>query len=166
MGLSLGGKLSASEFRQLLDELDKNYPWYAPGRFLKYKYLTEMAKEPRLLDAKSFMVLNEKKEKEELQIAAVVNRISSEMAVVDFVENKNRVIYGQLYIPGLNTDEFINRFTKDVMTAVNAAYLEETAAMPQGKGIPPASPTINRIKNVIKIKVQEQESAVKTNREK
>ncbi len=165
-GLSLGGKLSSPEFRQLLDELDKNYPGYAPGRFLKYKYLTEMAKEPRLLEAKSFMVLNEKREKAELQIVAVVSRISSEMAVVDFVENKERVIYGQLYIPGLKTDEFINRFTKDVMTAVNGAYLEETAAMPQGKGIPSASPTINRIKNVIKIKVQEQESAIKTNRQK
>ncbi len=161
--LFLGRKFSTPEFRQLLDALDKNYPWYAPGRFLKNEYITEIAKEPRLLEAKSFILLNEKGEKAVLQISAVMSRIGSEMAVVDFVDNQARVIYGQLYIPCQNTDEFINRFVSDVMTAADAAY---GSAMSRSKGIPPAIPTISRIKDVIKIKVREQEAALKNNRQK
>ena len=158
--LFLGGKHDTPEFGRLLDELDKNYPWYAPGRFLKNEYLTELSKEPRLLEARSFIVLNKKGDKTEIQIAAVMSPVSSEMAIVDFVENRSRVIYGQLYIPGRDRDAFIKRFTGDVIAAVNAAYLEEAAAaLPQG--VPPEDLTVRRIRNVITMKVQEQEAAFK-----
>lgn len=158
--LHLGGKFSTPEVGRLQDELEKQYPWYAPGRFLKNEYLTELSKEPRLLEARSFIVLNEKDEKTELQIAAVLSPISSNMAVIDFVESGARIVYGQLYVPGQNKDEFIKRFAGDVMTAVNAAYLEEAAAvMPQG--IPQEGLTERKIRNVIKMKVQVQETAFK-----
>jgi len=86
--------------------------------------------------------------------------VSSEMAIVDFVENRSRVIYGQLYIPGRDRDAFIKRFADDVIAAVNAAYLEEAAAaLPQG--VPPEDLTVRRIRNVITMKVQEQEAPFK-----
>jgi spermidine synthase len=160
--LHLGGKFSTPEASRLQDELEKEYPWYAPGRFLKNEYLTEISKEPRLLEARSFIVLDEKGKKTELQIAAVMSPVSDEIAVVDFVESGARIIYGQLYIHGRDTDSFIRRFAGDVMTAVNAAYLEEAAAaMTQGRGIPPEDLTEKRIRNVITMKVQEQEAAFK-----
>jgi spermidine synthase len=160
--LSLGGKFDTPEFGRLLDELDKDYPWYAPGRFLKNKYLRELSKEPRLLDSRSFTVLTEKGENTELHIAAVLSPISSDMTVIDFVDSGTRIIYGQLYIPGRDTDAFIKRFAGDVMTAVNSAYLEEAAAaLRQGSGIPRAELTGRRIRQVIEIKVQEQEAALK-----
>lgn len=158
--LSLGGKFDAAEFARLLGELDKDFPWYAPGRFLKNEYLTETSKEPKLLEARSLIVLNAKGEKTELQIAAVMSPISSDMAVIDFVESGARIVYGQLYVHGQNKDEFIKRFAGNVMTAVNAAYLEEAAAaMPQG--IPQEGLTEKKIRNVINLKVQEQETAFK-----
>ncbi|MBI5664595.1 MAG: fused MFS/spermidine synthase [Nitrospirae bacterium] len=158
--LSLGGKFDTPEFSRLLNELDKNYPWYAPGRFLKNEYLTELSKEPRLLEARSLIVLNAGGEKTELQLAAVMSPVSSELAVIDFVESNARVVYGQLYVPGRNIDEFIKRFAGDVMAAVNAAYIEEAAsALRQGRGAPPADLTVKKIRDVIKIKVQEQEAA-------
>ncbi|MBI4848238.1 MAG: fused MFS/spermidine synthase [Nitrospirae bacterium] len=162
--LALGEKFLSPEFRQLLDKLDKSYPWYGPGRFINYKYLSEMSKEPRLLQAKSFIVLSEEGERTELQISAVLSRISGEMTVIDFVDNKNRVIYGQLYLPGDAADEIVNQFVSDVMAAVNSAYLEESAAARyRGSDIPPVRSAESRIKDVIKTKVDGRENAIKKN---
>ena len=47
LALFLGGKIKTLEFKKYLEELDKNFPGYAPGRFLRNEYQTVLAMNPK-----------------------------------------------------------------------------------------------------------------------
>lgn len=154
--LFLGGHFSSIEFKHLMDNLDKNYPWFAPGRFLKNELASEVAKEPQLIKKFDFTLLNESGNRTEVEIAAVLSRISDEMVVVDFVESRARIVFGHLSIPGTYRDEFINRFVNDVMNSIEAIYLQEKdIALEQGKAHPFSKVTMDKIRKVISNKIRE-----------
>jgi len=152
----LSGLAKTPEFESLLARLEKNYPWYAPGKFLKNEYLEELATLPRLLQQTAFTLLNERGDPMVIRISAVLARISSERAAVMFVDNDARIMYDQLYVTGLDKDEWIRHFVMDVMAGIQEAYHQEARlAETKGEMFPYAQPTMQKIKERIMSKVQQ-----------
>jgi len=91
-----------------------------------------------------------------IRISAVLARISSERAAVMFVDNDARIMYDQLYVTGLNKDEWIRHFVMDVMAGIQEAYHQEARlAETKGEMFPYAQPTMQKIKERIMSKVQQ-----------
>jgi len=153
--LFLEGRYDSLEFRKALAKLGTEYPWFAPGRFLKQEYRAELSKMPSLLQNMSFILLNEKGEPIRLEISAVIVRVSEERAAAIFVDNAARVIYGQRYFSGSDLDKTIAEFVSGVMTAIRTVYDRETQiAVSQGRKYPAGHPTQKKIKDLIIEKVQ------------
>ena len=158
--LFLGGRYQTPEFRSLLSELDRKYPWYGPGRFLKNEYLLNIAAEPRLVKKILLVLLNERGEKIGIELSAVLTRMNKEMALVDIVDNKARVIYGHFDIPGADREEYIDSLIASMMTDLQTLYQRELyAAMTKRGGMPPsAEATLAKVRAAIQRKVRENES--------
>ncbi len=158
LAIFLGGRFESPEFSTLMEELDGRYPFFAPGRFLKNEYLTELSKVPTLIGKSSFTLVNEKGARVVTEISAVRVRVSDERASVIFVDNDARVIYGQLYVSGANSDEIdalIDGFVADVMNAIRTAYQNEVrVSVSRDIAFPPSSTTMPRIKSIIAEKVR------------
>ena len=72
-----------------------------------------------------------------------------------FVDNRARVIFGQLYVSDYDKNQFVTAFVNEVMTLVQTAYQKEAEnALRQGGTLPLAEPTLQRIKEKITSKIQ------------
>jgi spermidine synthase len=150
LGLFLGGRLNTSEFKKSADELDKKFPGYAPARFLKSEVQTVLSMSPALLQKTAFVLLNKSGVKVVTEISAVLVPISKKRASIMFVDNKARVIYGQLYVSDFDKNEFVNRFVNHVMARIRGVYQKEVEkAIGQGGALPIAEPTLQKIREVI-----------------
>ena len=155
LALFLGGKAEGPEFTRLLEELDRQYPRYAPGQFLKSEYQTALAMAPRLLQQFAFSLSNEDGGSVVIEISAVLVPVSKDRASIMFVDNRTRVVYGQMFVNDYDRSDFVSRFVGDVMTAMRAAYRREAELVPgQRKGLPAARETLRKIKDIIESKVQ------------
>jgi spermidine synthase len=125
--LFLRGGYDTPEFQEIMKELDRRYPAYAPAAFLKGEIQEMLSMNPALIRAEQFVLLDEKGEKVVLEISAVKARVGTERAAVIFVDNRTRTIYGQLYIdaPGESLEGEIGRFSDDVMSALVSAYSKQ-----------------------------------------
>lgn len=156
LALFLGGRFNTGEFKQSIEELDKRFPRYAPARFLKNEYQTALSMSPTLLERTAFVLVNEAGARVVTEISAVLVPISKERVSVMFVDNSARVIYGQLYVSGMNKEQDIKHFTNDVIASIRAAYFQESINVAtQGSEFPLARPTLAKIKGVIASKVLE-----------
>jgi spermidine synthase len=154
--LYLGGHDNEPEFQSLMAELDKKYPEFAPGRFLKVKHLDALTHIPKLYRQIPFTLRGPGGVKSEVAISVVIVRISDERAAVMFVNNAARKIYGQRYLSGSGLDEQIHRFADGVISEVEDAYRQAArSALTEGKVFPPQEPTLTRIKQIIEKQVQE-----------
>jgi spermidine synthase len=143
------------EFRFLLSALDKKYPWYAPGRFLKEVYLHETSRTPVLLLKTTLTFIDENGAKVVKEISAVRAGVSGERAAVMFVDNEARTIYGQVYFSGTGLDERVAGFAAGVISDINNAYhAEARAALEQGWEFPQLGPAMQRIENIIEREVR------------
>jgi spermidine synthase len=159
LALFLGGRSNTVEFQQSVEELDKRFPRYAPARFLENEYQTALSMTPTLLQKTAFVLINEGGAKMVTEISAVLVPISKERASVMFVDNRARVIYGQLYVSGMNKEQDIKHFVDDVIASIRAVYYQESVNVAvQGSGFPLAQPTLAKIKGVIASKVLERNS--------
>ena len=158
--LFLGGRYKTPEFRNLLSELEQKYPWYGPGRFLRNEYLTIMAAEPRLVKKILLVLLNERGERIGIELSAVLTRISKEIALVDIVDNKARVIYGHFNIPGTGREEYIDGLVASTMADLQMLYQSELYATRTERGgtYPPAEATLAKVRAAIQQKIRENES--------
>ncbi len=155
LALFLGGKAGEPEFQALMQELDRGFVWYAPGKFLRAEYHGALAMEPRLLQKAAFMFLKEKGGTLVVEISAVLVPVSKTRASIMFVDNGARLIYGQLYVNDYSGSEFVNRFAADVMGSIHAAYQEEAEiSRGQRRTLPTAEAMQPRIKSVITTKIQ------------
>lgn len=155
LALFLGGGPSDPEVAPSLRRLNLEYPWYAPGKFLWTEYQSALALEPRLLQEMSLTVAGEDGATIVVDMAAVLVPVSRTRASVMFVDNRARVVYGQLYVDEYERTGFANRFAADVMAAIQAAYDGEVAAARGRKqALPSAAETLRRIRAVIGSKVQ------------
>ena len=97
------------------------------------------------------------------EISAVLVPVSKERASVMFVDNRARVIYGQLYVDGMNKEQEIKQFVNDVIASIHAAYQQESInAAVQGAGFPLAQPTLAKVKAIIASKVLERNSVTRS----
>jgi spermidine synthase len=153
--LFLGGQDNEREFQLLMAELDKKYPEFAPGRFLKEKHLDALSHIPALLQKIPLNLLNAAGKKVVVEISAVIVRISDERAAVMFVDNAAKKIFGQRYFDAPGLDEKLHRFTNSVMSDVEAAYRQEARrAITKGKAFPSQERTLRRIQEIIGKKVK------------
>jgi spermidine synthase len=153
--LFLGGYYDSPEFLNLLAELTNKYERFAPGRFLKYEYMDEVSKIPKLIQQTDLVLLNARGQIIRLKISAVMARVSQERAAAIFVDNAARAIYGQRYFSGINVDQAVSGFISEVMNAIRTTYRREAEmALRQGIKFPAADPTMRKIRQIITEKVQ------------
>lgn len=84
-------------------------------------------------------------------------RVGKGRAVVMFVDNRAREIYGQLYLDGHNEelDERIRRFSDDVMESLNTGYRKEAERVKsEGRAYPPATATASVLRTIVSSKVE------------
>jgi spermidine synthase len=157
LALFLAGRQETGEFKQYLDTLNATYPWFAPGRFLKNEYLTLAAQKPTLLESAAFPLLNEQGREVRLVISAVLVPISTERASVVFVDNDRKVVYGEvdLSLAGPERRSRMQGLVNDMMAGIQAVYQQELGrARAAARPLPPAGPTMQRIRDVITLKVR------------
>ncbi len=148
--LFLGGGAETPEFHSSLAALERNYPWFAPGRFLKTEYLAGVSRRPQLLRNSPLALLDREGRKMVLVISAVIVRVSDVRAAVMFVDNKKREIFGQIYVSDDDADSAVKELGQRVMNSIEAAYRKEVAvAKGRGMAYPPAGPMLARVKTLI-----------------
>ena len=157
LSLFLAGRTGEPRFSRLLGQLASNYSGTTAGSFLRAEYLSTLALEPRLLQQSTYTLVNEDGATTRVvDMSAVLVPVSRTRASIMFVDNRARVVYGQLYVDDYAGREFVDRFARDVMGAVRAAYDAEAAIAHERKGaLPPAAETLRRIEAVIGSKVQD-----------
>jgi spermidine synthase len=155
LGLFLGGRLNTPEFKKAMEDLDKKFPGFAPAGFLKDEVQRLLSMGPRLLRKTAFLLLNKNGETFMTEISAVLVPISKGRASIMFVDNRARVIYGQLYVSDYDKNELVNRFVNEVMTHIHAVYQKEVEhTLRQGGMLPFAGPALRKIKEAISVEVQ------------
>jgi spermidine synthase len=155
LALFLGGRFHTLEFKKSMEELDKKFPGYAPARFLKNEYQTVLSMNPTLLQKTAFILVDESGAKILTEISAVLVPISKKRASIMFVDNKVRMIYGQLYVSDYDKNESVTRFVNEVMIHVRAVYQKEFEnAVRQGRTFPLAEPTVHKIKKMVTFLIQ------------
>jgi len=69
------------------------------------------------------------------------------------------VIYGEFYVSGPEKEEQSARFVNDVMEAIRSSYHQDAvSAMSKKGGIPPAGPTLEKVRGIIASKIRESET--------
>ena len=139
-----------------MGELETKYPNFAPARFLEYERDLALAREPRLLQKTALILQNEQGAAVKVEISAVLVPVSSKRASVMFVDNDARVVYGELYFSGLNHEQRMDQFVDDVMRNIRSIYRDEAwNALQKGSRFPGAASTLKEIKEIIRVKIQE-----------
>ena len=155
LALFLGGRLHTLEFKKSMEELDRTFPGYAPAKFLKNEYKTALSLSPTLLEKTALILVNESGTKILTEISAVLVPINKERASIMFVDNKARVIFGQLYVSDYDKNRFVTRFVNEVMMHVRTIYQKEVEnALMQGGTLPLTEPTLHKIREMITSEVQ------------
>ena len=155
LALFLGGKTKTPEFKKYLEELDTNFPGYAPGRFLKNEYQSVLAMNPRLLQKLPLIFADQRGVRRVVEISAVLVPISKNRASIMFVDNQARVVYGQLYVWDYDQGEFTSRFVNEVLMSIHATYQKEVESAMRQKGMfPLAAPTLKKIKEIISSSIE------------
>ena len=154
--LYLAGGYETPEFAKLMAHLEELDPEYAPTRFLKEEYVEKLSGSPNLLRRESFALAGDGGERVVLEISAVTMRIGKERAVVMFVDNRAREIFGQQYVDGRQEEMAgrVGKISDEVMEGFRSAYEEEaTLAGSQGRSYPSALRMRRKIREVIDAKV-------------
>jgi len=148
--LFLDGQYNSTEFRHLMIELERTYPWFSPGRFIRYEYQKVMLRVPVLIEETPLFFLDADGGKRVIAVSAVLARVSEERAKIAFVDNAARKIFGQRYFSGNDIDERITDFAKAVMADVRDTYRQETeTARQQGMELPSFVFAMQKIEKVI-----------------
>jgi spermidine synthase len=150
--LSLRRHHTSPEFADLLAAVERERPDYAPARFLRRIQLAEIARTPRLVETARFAVLTRAGAQAVVEISAVAQAIGDERAVVSFVDNAARVIYGERYFDGppAETERDIRRLSHDVLEALRATHRAQAASEGRPPGTPPdREATLRRFQEAI-----------------
>ena len=76
-----------------------------------------------------------------------------------FVDNEARIVYGQLFVSNYDKKESVNRSVNGVMMHIRAVYQKEVEeALRKGGTLPLAGPTLRKIKEIITLEVQKEQS--------
>lgn len=155
LALFLQGARTDPAFRQLLGRLRRDFPWYAPGRFLQAEDRAAALMEPRLLGQLSLALANDDGGTATMEVSSVLVPVSRTRASIMFVDNRARVVFGQMYVDDYERDGVAHRLAGDVLGAVHATYEREVReAAGRGAPLPLAREVVPRIRSVIGSKVE------------
>ena len=150
LALFLEGQAENPRFAAALAELDRRYPWYAPGRFLAAERRAALALAPRPLDSVRLALIDRAGRPVTVDITAVLVPISKSRAAVMFVDNHARVVYGQRYVDGYAEGPRISGLVTDVMTTIRAVYGREAEVSGARRNAPPpAAGTLRKIRAAV-----------------
>lgn len=140
--LFLWGETGGDAFVRVRARLLAGFPRYAPFRFLEREYQSGLAEAPRRIAYADFPVRTPSGAHRVLQVSAVAMRVGDARAVVMFVDNDKREIYGQRYFDGAaaELDREVARFAEETMNILRATY-DGLAAAEGGGRTPPAEAT-------------------------
>lgn len=154
--LFVGKLYNTQEFRIYMSVLDRKYPGFAPGRYLKNEYRKELAMAPRLIQNTRFVFLNEMQQETVVEISAVNAPVSGTRTKVAFVNNDERIIYGQSFLEGPDLDENVRLHAGDVITEIRELYQKaRESALLSGKKFPPEKPTLKKMTELISQKTSD-----------
>ncbi len=158
LALFLGGKTGDPRFTRALAELERRYPGYAPGRFLKAEYQVALALAPRPLQSETLTLADDRGEQVVVEISAVLVPVSKTRASVMFVNNRARFVYGQRYVDDYDTSDVVGRLVSDVMGTVRLVYRQEAEiSLARRQAAPPAADTLRKIHAAIDSKIRSAE---------
>lgn len=156
LALFLGRSPTDPDFTRALRRLTLEYPEFAPGKALWAEYESALALEPRLVVQTSFPLVDGGGRPTEVEMSAVLVPVSKTRASIMFVDNRARVVYGQLYLDDYDRDGRAGRFASEVMAAVRGAYEKDAAAARQRQeSLPKASETLRNIRAAVGSKVRD-----------
>jgi spermidine synthase len=137
-------------FKSLMADLDSLSPQYAPWKFLKNEYQEAIARDPRPLWQMTMELIDKNGAVVKVRLAAVISRMSREYALIDFVDNTQRVIFGTLEVAGEDRERYIQETANDIRKEIQEAYQEEQkAVLGHGQALPGEVTMLHRIKTVI-----------------
>jgi spermidine synthase len=145
----LWGQDSSKDLLDALAALERSFPAYAPGRFLRGEYADARRGEPRLVASEAFALRAPDGRSRTVTISAVQIRIGTSRGLVIFVDNAKREIYGQRYQDGSTAelDAALPAFAHEVLASLRAVYNREAiASASQGLALPPAQVTLDRLR--------------------
>ena len=155
LALFLGGKAESPRFTSALAELERRYPWYAPGRFLRGEYGTTVALEPRPLEAVPLTLIDDRGARIVVEITAVLVPVSRTRAAVMFVDNRARFVYGQRYVDDYADGDAVSRLVADVMATIRGVYRKEAEVSgARRQAPPPAQATLRKVHAAIAARVE------------
>jgi len=153
--LFLEGKYEEPQFRALLGELEKNYPAYAPARFLKARYVSALKRDPRLLKNIRLGLLDEMR-RTGVEVSAVISMPGPEAAYLDFVDNDRRIILGESLLIGPDVEARAARFTEEVFQRLKIEF-PETAPSREGFYSPLSDQSVRKLQNVVSPMMRKEE---------
>jgi spermidine synthase len=127
--LFLQGRHETQEFQGILAEMDREYPEYAPLKFLKGEVQDLVAMTPALIRAENFILIEKSGNRVNVEISAVKVPVGNRRAAVIFVNNRVREIFGQRYFDGepRELDGTIQQFVNDVFAVLATSTTMDSA---------------------------------------
>jgi spermidine synthase len=156
LALFLAGRRRDPALTRRVEVLEREYPSYAPGRFLAAELRSATGVEPRLLQQAFLSLVNDTGERVFVALSAVLVPVSATRASVMFVDARSRTVYGQLYVDQYDRGPFVDRFASDVIAAARQDYdRRAAAARTSGGAYPRATEVLASIRTLIEAKVRD-----------
>lgn len=136
------GKDRLPGYRRLMETIDNQFPWYAPGQFLLEEYRDFQSRTPRLYDDTSLTLLNNAGSPITVTLSVVRTRIGAERTKLLVVDNQVRKIYLTFFIDGeeQHMEQLIAAHGDQLLQVINETYQQEQISAP----LPDADQTLNR----------------------
>ena len=148
--MSVAGKTGIPEYNMRLAELVKVFPENSRVRYLKDDYDRQKNSEPRLIQQFDISLRTYGGKVITVRFCAVMNRMSNDYAIVDFVDNNTRKIFGQLRVEGEDKDALITEKVNSIMNGVkDISQRAHDAERANGGQIPPASSVVPSIERYV-----------------
>jgi len=152
--LLLAEKLEDPELPAYMILLGKNYPDYAPGRFLRGVYSREIYKLPRPVDSLELVCTDEKGKRTEIDLIALKTKMGPGAAFLDFADARRKVLFGRTrFFKGEAVDKEIGYFASGVMKEIKKAYEREAALAPPAPLGSQSGPSLEKMDEIIKSKL-------------
>jgi len=151
--LFLDGQAGSPTFRSLITELDRNYPNFAPGRFVREEYRKRLWRVPRLIEKTALPLRTSEGKDVVIEISAVFAAVSPVRAAVVFVDNDAREFLGQLYFDGEDLENRMGAFAEDVLASIQASYREQADLSLKNNGrLPDSTTMMEKVREIIDAK--------------
>jgi spermidine synthase len=137
------GKDRHPVYQSLMRTMENEFPWYAPGQFLRAEYQDFRSRIPQLVHEIKLNLINDQGAQVLVVLSAVSIKINEERSKLVIVDNQTRKIYGSVYIDGQadEIDQLVARTSERLLRRIDTAYQQERTT----KAYPEARPTLKKI---------------------